>query len=60
MQLLNSEGTNLLSTEHVEEMAQLHKHSLGMLGKIPTNHHRQQPLNPYMIVVTIEPGYFSC
>jgi hypothetical protein len=29
-----------------------------MLGEIPSNHHRHQPLNPYMIVVTLEPGDF--
>ena len=59
MQLLNNQWTYLLSTERAEEMAQLRKHSPDTLGEIPSNHHRHQPLNPYMIVVTLEPGDFS-
>ena len=40
-------------------MAQLRKHSPDMLGEISSNHHWHQPLNPYMIGVTLEPGDFS-
>ena len=36
-------------------MAQLCKHSPNTIGDIASNHHRQYPLDPYVIVMTLEP-----
>ena len=59
MQFFNHLFTYFFSIERAEEMAKLGKHSPDMLGDIASNHHRHYPLNPYMVVMTLQAGHFA-
>ena len=45
----------LLTTKLAEEKAQFCQHSPYLIWEVASNHHRKKPLDPYMVVMTLEP-----
>ena len=52
---LNYGHRYLLSTKLTEEKVQFCQHSPYMIWEVASNHHRKKPLDPYVIVMTLEP-----